>query len=410
MNLTVEKIDVHKYGHLMDMQKGLLEKAVLLPENKQLIWDFINFCNVESKIGEARIIKYMYALRRIGELVDRPFKEMTDKDVNVLLARIEDSKSLKGKPYSLNTLVDFRKAISKFWRWLYFDEFNGDAPSPIKRMRIKIANGKREPEIYTKEEIKAIINGMTTIRDKAFFSCLYDLQCRVSELLSRQLRHIRYNEDGDIQILIEADKTSTSHWETLFESVGNFTTWMRLHPLTNNPDAPLWFIRKRDKITPLSYATARKVFYNSCKRQGIRRLKIHTFRKSKATHDLADGVPVAYIEARGSWSKGSQSLRDCYLSIMQKDKDNAYRKKYQMPVNNGHAVPTELKRCTRCEAIMESDTKFCARCGMPANVKAAIEMKELDQKIAGLIDKDMLSEIVKKFVMEELAKKTDGKT
>jgi|SRR3989338_1199736 len=399
-----DKIEVHNYRHKMELQKQLLSESTMLDTNKQLICDFFNFCKSQERIGDARLVKYLYTLRKIGEIADKPFRDVTDKDINEILTRLQEGNSVKGKPYSLHSLNDFRKSISKFWRWLYYDEYQGDAPPPVKRMKTKQSNGKHEPEIYTKDEIMAFLNGTTNVRDKAFFSCLYDLQCRVSELLSRQIRHMRYTESGDVQILIEADKTGNSHWETLFESVGNFTTWLRLHPLPNDPNAPLWTMRTQKTIKPLSYPAVRKVFHSTCKRQSLRKLKIHTFRKSKATHDLADGVPITYIESRGSWSKGSKALQDCYLSIQQKDKDNAYKKKYGMPVNNDQNEAKELKRCSRCETFMDQDAKFCARCGMPKDMKTALEVQSLETKLPELVDKNMLSELVKKIILEQQSK------
>ena len=180
-----DKIVVHDHKEHLKKQKQLLDEAAITPDNKELIIDFVNFCKSQGNIGDARLVKYMYSLRRIGELIDKSFKEINEKDINTLLAKFQDSKSVKGKPYSHHSLADFRKAISKFWRWLYFDEYHGDAPPMIKRMKIA-NNEKRKPEIFSKEEIALIINGATNVRDKAFFSCLYDLQCRVSELLSRQ--------------------------------------------------------------------------------------------------------------------------------------------------------------------------------------------------------------------------------
>ncbi|MFA4820326.1 MAG: tyrosine-type recombinase/integrase [Candidatus Aenigmatarchaeota archaeon] len=402
--LSDYRIDVHNHKHKIELQKQILSESTMLDTNKQLIYDFFNFCKSQERIGDARLVKYLYTLRKIGEIADKPFRDVTDKDINEILTRLQEGNSVKGKPYSSHSINDFRKSISKFWRWLYYDEYQGDAPPPIKRMKTKQSNGKHEPEIYTKDEITLFLNGTINVRDKAFFSCLYDLQCRVSELLSRQMKHVRYTENGDVQILIEADKTDNSHWETLFESIGNFTTWLRLHPLPDDPNAPLWTMRTQKMIKPLSYPAVRKVFYSSCKRQSLRRLKIHTFRKSKATHDLADGVPITYIESRGSWSKGSKALQDCYLSIQQIDKENAYRKKYNMTVNNGHNEVKELKRCNRCESITETDARFCVRCGLPTDMKVVTELNNIEKKLPQLIDTEMLSELVKRVVMEEMKK------
>ena len=396
-----DRIDVHQNGLKLVQQHELLENSRMLPDNKRLIWDFVNYCKVDPKIGDSRTIKYMYTLRRISELVDKPFRQMDRQDIIKLLAKLQEMKSVKGRPFSPNSLQEFRKTISKFWRWFYFDEYYGEAPPPVKGMRVGVPKETGEPEVYTKEEIQKIIQGMGSPRDKAFFSCLYDLQCRVGELLTRRMRHVRFTDEGDIQMLIEAEKTRIRHWETLFESVSALTTWLRLHPVPDYPNAPLWTMKRHHAVLPLTYAAARKHFLTVCRRDGIwkgRPNKMHMLRKSKATHDLADGVPITYIESRGSWAKGSKALRDCYLSVIQKDKDQAYRKKYDME-STSQTQKTSLRRCSRCDSVVEFDAKFCVRCGMPVDLKVALEIRKLD--LGKLVDSEVLSDMVKRHVSEE---------
>lgn len=78
--------------------------------------------------------------------------------------------------------------------------------------------------VFSKSEVRRLINGMASVRDKAFFSCLYDLQCWVGELLSRKIKDVRYTDCGDVQILVEAEKTKLRHWETLSEYCSDFAT------------------------------------------------------------------------------------------------------------------------------------------------------------------------------------------
>ena len=164
-------------------------------------------------------------------------------------------------------------------------------------------------------------------------------------------------------------------------------------------------MRTGSEIVPLKYVTARKVFLNACKRQGIRpgkRNPMHMFRRSKATHDMADGVPVNFIEARGSWSKGSRALQQCYISVQQRDKDNAYRKKYGVATAGAQERPTELTRCRRCECVMQASEKYCPRCGMPTSAKCLIDRDRVAKWTADLVDREMLSAMIKRIVREEL--------
>lgn len=396
-------IDIHQYDKKIEDQKRLLEESAVSEENKKFIRDFIAFCEAGSEVNGSRTRLYLYTLRNIGLMVDKPFNKMNEDDIFALISKIKAKKSVKGKPYAPQTVEDYLKAISKFWRWLYFKRYHGEAPPSIKRVKTRMDAHDKEPEIYTKDEIQKIIHGATNVRDKAFFSCLYDLQCRVGELLTRRIKHISYDEDGDLQILIEPTKNGGSHTEPLFEATPFLTTWIRQHPRPDDPEAPLWTImNKQGDVLPLQYPNIRKIFTLICKNQKLRvnqHNNIHMIRKSKATHDIADGVPIPYIEARGSWTKGSKVLHKCYILATQKDKKNAYKRKYNLPYN-GIVETKELKKCDRCNAILDNGSKFCANCGFVVDKTLRNKAAEINKDITGLIDKDMLSEMIKKIVRE----------
>jgi len=402
-----ESIDIHHNQFKLEKSRLLLEKENILESNKQHINRFLDYCITNPKINYSTILKYCYVMRIIGKISDKDFRNMDENDINTLLVKIQGLKTVKGRPYSEQSARDFRKTISRFWRWLYIKEYKGRAPPPIENFHVCRISSNKEPEIFTREEIKKIINGAANHRDKAFFHCLYDLGCRVSELLSRQIKHIRYNEEGDIQILIEAEKTRKVHWETLFESAADFTTWLRIHPLNSTPNAPLWPLMKNFGIKPMSYALTRKIFLKIINKQNIRpgmKSIIHMLRKTKATHDMEDNVPIPFIESRGSWSKGSEALQKCYISIHNKNKDNAYKKKYNMKLSETKAQQNTLTECKRCAAKLEEGTKFCFRCGFPTDKSTIQKIQQANQQVTSLIDKDMLSEMVKKIVMESIEK------
>ncbi len=440
-----EKIDVHKYEEKIKGQELLLEQAAIPEGNKQLIKDFIAFCKADPKVGGSRVRLYLYTLRNIALWTgNKNFKEMEKKDIAELIAKLKAHKFVpkkrlnqfniecrersvgeeerirllaeltekEGRFYSSNTIEDYLKTIKKFWKWLY--DTDDEDPPQTRWLRTRANRTDEEPQVFTKVEIKKLIDGCNSPRDKAFFSCLYDLDCRVSELLTRQIKHLKYDEDGDIQILIESEKTRKKHWEVLFESAPLLATWLRMHPSPSEPDAPLWTnTRRNGRIDNLTYPNARKIFMTICRNQQIRpgrRNIIHMLRKSKATHDIMDGVPLSVIESRGSWSKGSRALHQCYISIQDEDKKNAYRKKYGMPSLNGHKdEPVELQRCDRCHAILESNSKFCANCGFCIDKMMREMSKRANEEVATLVDEKMLSEMVKKIVTEALQNANHGK-
>lgn len=282
--MLVEPIDIYNWQGQIEVQRRLLSESAMLQKNKETIEEFISYCTADPNIGEARIRKYLMALRKIGEFSDKDFYEVKEKDIVNIIARIKQYRQKNGKPYAENTVQDFLKVISKFWRWLYRDQYFGEAPPQIRALRLSRKKVKKEPDIYTKEEIKKIINSFTNPRDRAFFSVLYDTQSRVSEILKMRIHDISYDEEGDLQVKIDAHKTGKLHNEPLFESAPSMITWLSFHPLKDDPDAPLWTITKSDGIYQVKYATIKSIFNTVCKRENIRpgkRNYIHMFRKAK---------------------------------------------------------------------------------------------------------------------------------
>lgn len=402
--IAVMDIDLYHHNERIRRQLEMLEQSKGLEANKQAVRDFVNFCREDPNIGDARIARYIYDLRKISSLAGKPFKKLTEKDLLAILAKIRETPTWKGTLPSPRTMADYRKTVSKYWRWLFYDECKGDAPLVIRRIKAVARQGYNEPEIFSKEEIVTLIGGMTSIRDKAFFSMLYDLEARVGELLTRRIKHLNEGTTGDMEITIESTKTGVKHEETLFESVPYLTSWLRMHPDPNNPEAPLFVMKTKGKIVPLSYPAARKAFVTCCKRNKVRHGKrnhIHMIRRSKATHDMLDGVPMPYIESRGSWSKGSRALQKCYLSVVKKDKNAAYKKKYNMLPDIDDS-PTEMKQCKRCHAPVENNARFCGRCGFSADMKTAVTQQFINENISALISKEQLSELVKQFIVQSI--------
>ncbi len=130
-------------------------------------------------------------------------------------------------------------------------------------------------------------------------------------------------------------------------------------------------------------------------------------RKSKATHDIMDGVPLSVVESRGSWTKGSRAIHECYIAVHDEDKKNAYKKKYGIPYENGNKnnEQLELKRCDRCQSILENSSKFCSRCGFCTDKTMRELKKQVNEATTSLVDKDMLSDMIKKIVLEEMKSK-----
>jgi hypothetical protein len=105
------KIDIHRRGEKLKSQLDRLPSDVsIIPENRVLIQDFIRDCMLgktikgksKKKIGPARCLKCIGILKSLSVWFEKPFNDVSQKDMENLIQRLEADQTLSGRstPYS----------------------------------------------------------------------------------------------------------------------------------------------------------------------------------------------------------------------------------------------------------------------------------------------------------------------
>lgn len=184
---------------------------------------------------------------------------------------------------------------------------------PVKLKRdLSIAFSKSLPKYFSKAEVQDILNTTTNPRDHLLINLLWQVGCRISELLSVTVEDIDfYAKTVKISTLKQKVKGKGQPWRIIplkGEILGELGGYISEEGL-----------RREDKLFKLTRQRCHQIVVFLCRRAGIdkKRSHPHTFRHSFAIHCVLSGVPVLVLK---SWL-GHRDITDTliYTQILAQD-------------------------------------------------------------------------------------------
>ena len=184
----------------------------------------------------------------------------------------------------------------------------------------------------------------------------------------------------------------------LVHSTPSLAGWLAVHPFKDNPGAPLWpNISYRNYGEPLTYAAARSMIHRRCRMAHLsKRVYLNLFRHTEATI-TANFMTEAQMRKRHGWSAESK-MPARYVHLVNADVDEAIFKHYG--IKNDKKEKSNLPTiCHVCDTPNPVNSKICSKCGIPLDLKTAIEIQE-EEKIGREVQMKKIDELEKK--VEEL--------
>lgn len=334
--------------------------------NKQFIFNFESQCFAEG-LKIARVLKHLIELKVLADMIGQDFKSMSKQDMMTLVGRIErmDRKE--------RTKQDYKSLIRKFFRWLDREDIVDWIKIPLRK------DSRKLPEdMLSEQEIEKMINACEHPRDRAMIGCLYESGTRISELGNLKIKHVKFDQYG--AALMVDGKTGMRRVRIIFSSP-YLATWLENHPFRQNPEAFVWVgIGTVGRNAPLQYGAIRMHLKRIAEKAGInKRIHPHLFRHSRSTH-LAKHLTEAQMKQYLGWVQGSD-MAAIYVHLSGRDVDNALLKMHGMLTEDMKDVQMSPKQCTRCSVMNSPTTKFCSKCGMALDIKAALEIEGKDSEI-----------------------------
>ena len=397
-----------------------LDKRGLPIKIVRTIREFNDDLKMASKpISAGRRYAYVIRLRKIAKMIPKRFLNPSERDLKVVMEDIKNTDVKWGsgplhKPTE-KAIQAYFMTLKKFYKW-YLGE-GKTYPECVEWIKLGDPHPSREMEpesLIALEEVNRLIEACENPRDKSIFSTLYDSGVRLGELLNMKVNCVTFDEYGAI-LRVPQGKTGFRQVRVVGNSIPYLNQWLSVHPNKNKGEAPLFCnlsegIRGRAMTPHDVYAMIKKVK----KRCGItRRIHPHLFRHSLATR-LASRVTEAPLEAQMGWVHGSDQTRT-YVHLSMRDQDRAILKGLGVQVKEEDYEVKEdrPKLCPRCHRETPSNSLYCITCGLPMDVKTALEVDDKMQKavqaiLGSSVVPDASKDLVKRFNSEFKDKIVEG--
>jgi len=341
---------------------------------------------------------FICSLKRLDNIVKKPFKDMTKEDMLAFMAERANQKSNAE-----------RKCLKIFFQWLYGLP-KGRYPPCIEWVTFNGNNKRKLPEeMLTKADVMALVQASRLTRDKALIFTLYETGARAGEIANLQIKHVKFDQ---------LDRSTTPdneivEWAPVYlrgktgerivyiqDSIPLLKQWISEHPTPNKPDAPL-FPSKKNPGQPLDGANViGQIVKRATRHAGItKRVHPHIFRHSRATH-LAQNMTEQELKQMFGWSGGSH-MPSTYTHLSAGNLLEKFKKMSGVTRPAHEENPLGAKKCLICKTINLAGASFCKQCESPLNLEVALAEKERQKKRDEFLDMIMADErwkIIKKEI------------
>ncbi len=342
---------------------------------------------VNESLSDARRSKILGTLLSLTRMLNKDWNEANKEDIEELVYNFNKKFSKSGQ--ETNTTSDHKKILKNFYRWMRFDSRDQKAvgdPTETSWIRIKKPRETLTADmLITEAEKNSLLRACgENLRDRAFVHTFSDLACRPGEILSRQIKHVKFDDKGAV---IVVDGKTGPRPVRVIECVPDLASYFDRHPNNTDPEAPLWIAMDEKKFgESWSYHAMRKRLQRICDVAQIhKRIWPNLFRHTGATK-TGMFLTESLQKKRYGWSSGSK-MPGRYEHMMNSDVEEAMLKHYGMSNTKKNDLVNKPKICHICEVPNSYDAKICSKCGKPLGIESATEFDEKIEKTQKMMEK-----------------------
>lgn len=380
-------------------------KKELSKNNVELISQY-DMEMVRQSIAIATRQKHLRTLLGLSRMLRKDWKSITKDDIDKLVYDIMQNYSdSSGK--ETNYSYDHKKILKIFFRWLKLGsrEFVevGDPPETARVRMRKVRDKIIREDLLTEDDISRLLYACgENARDRALIDCHYEGGTRPGEILSLQIKHVKFDKYG---VNLHVDGKTGPRTVRLVKSTPNLANWLSVHPFRDNPEAYVWFnFSKNHYGEQLNYAATRAMVSRRARMAHLeKRVNLNMFRHSEATNS-AKFMTEAQLRKRHGWSPESK-MPAKYVHMINADVDAAIFEHLGIKTQE-----TEEKNipiiCHICQIPNSPDSTICTKCGKPLDLETAIarEEKEKEEKQLQKDELDRLRQAVDLLMKERKEK------
>lgn len=247
-------------------------------ENQKLINRYCACLSIGGK-SEKTIQQYKRSLKRINQVICKPFTEYDVYDIRYYLA-LEKQKGISNV-----SLENTRSYISAFFKWM-FRESIVDTNAMDTIPPIKVPREVKEP--FSDVEIDMLRSGCSSLKERALIEVLLSTGVRVNELSMMNIDDINF----------QTMTVHVRHGKGSKERITYISNVAKQHLVAylsdrDNDAIPL-FMNYRHKR--LNAGGIRSILKTISKRSGVQNVHPHRFRRTFATGLSARGMDIQEIQ------------------------------------------------------------------------------------------------------------------
>ena len=253
---------------------------------------------------------------------------------------------------------------------------NGHSAIPAEKVRAihapPVDHNTTAPEaLLSADEIRALLTGCRSVRDRAIVAVLYESGGRVGEVARLRWRDVVFDDYG-IGVHLHDTKENQVRYARCTWAREMLAAWKSVYPAPLTPDAWIFLSSRKEAM---NYAQIRQRVKEAARRAGLeKRVHLHLFRKSRATHMIQQNYQESVIKKMLWGNLGTQMFR-IYVVLGEADIDAEILGHAGIEARPSAPDPLAPVPCPHCHVICAPISRFCSSCGQALSTGAAEELE-----------------------------------
>jgi site-specific recombinase XerD len=264
-------------GTLADKDRSCLAAAVPLPERFPSVWQHRLETELHSRKYSPKTIKtYVYFNRAVCRSLQKSPEEMTDRDVKLYLADLDQVRNVSSS--TMNLAIS---AVKFFYTTVMKRDLVGEQHRP--------RNDRRLPGVLSRSEVQQLLDGENNPKHRLLLMLIYSSGLRVSEAVAIRREHIDFERKT---LLVKGAKGRKDRYTLLSDRASAF-----IKEYCSQFSLEKWLFPGKDPKQQMSIRTAQGIFDKALVNAKIKKdVSIHSLRHTFATHLLENGTDIRYIQ------------------------------------------------------------------------------------------------------------------